>query len=394
MVKLLILTIFSSLLLSCSKNIYQEKKESIKFENNGRHIYIKLKANEYDEGNFYFDTASGWFIIDSTFYKNKRMSFNDFSESENIGTGNSPAKMIQILDTIKFSVSNNTFSSKYNMIHNLKKSFGRNIDGIVGFVNFGNIPFEIHYIKQKIILNPEIKDNYQAIPIKYDGNYMYLPMELVLNNGTVKKGDFIIDTGSFKTILTSEFAGDEDVINSKKVTYTNNGGVSGLHMGYSMFASEIKINKFKLVNHQIDVSNDSIGALSKNKNYIGIIGNDLLDHFDIIYHPTQQKIWVRPNKNINKPSDDLYKAFVLIETNNNDKQWLVGSIYEESDAYKRGVKHRDEIVAINNVSVKKLNLEKFDRQLTPKEKLKLKVKRGDQYFEIDTYLNVFLRKNE
>jgi hypothetical protein len=394
MVKLLILTIFSSLLLSCTKNIYQQKKESIKFKNNGRHIYIKLKANEYDEGNFYFDTASGWFIIDSTFYKNKRMSFNHFSESENIGTGNSPAKMIQILDTIKFSVSNNTFSSKYNMIHNLKKSFGRNIDGIVGFVNFGNIPFEINYIKQKIILNPEIKDNYQAIPVKYDGNYMYLPMELVLNNGTVKKGDFIIDTGSFKTILTSEFAKNEDIINSKKVTYINNGGVSGLHMGYSMFASEIKIDKFKLVNHQIDVSNDSIGALSKNKNYIGIIGNDLLDHFDIIYHPTQQKIWVRPNKNINKPSDDLYKAFVLIETNDNDKQWLVGSIYEESDAYKRGVKHRDEIVAINNVSVKKLNLEKFDRQLTPNEKLKLKVKRGDQYFEIDTYLNVFLRKNE
>ena len=394
MVKLLILTIFSSLLLSCTKNIYQQKEESLKFKNNGRHIYIKLKANEYDEGNFYFDTASGWFIIDSTFYKNKRMSFNHFSESENIGTGNSPAKMIQILDTIKFSVSNNTFSSKYTMIHNLKKSFGRNIDGIVGFVNFGNIPFEINYIKQKIILNPEIKDNYQAIPVKYGGNYMYLPMQLVLNYGTVKKGDFIIDTGSLKTILTSEFAKNEDIINSKKVTYINNSGVSGLHMGYSMFASEIKIGKFKLVNHQIDVSNDSIGALSKNKNYIGIIGNDLLDHFDIIYHPTQQKIWVRPNKNINKPSDDLYKTFVLIETNDNDKQWLVGSIYEESDACKRGVKHRDEIVAINNVSVKKLNLEKFDRQLTPNEKLKLKVKRGDQYFEIDTYLNVFLRKNE
>ena len=154
MVKLLILTIFSSLLLSCSKNIYQEKKESIKSKNNGRHIYIKLKANQYDEGNFYFDTASGWFIIDSSFYKNKRMSFNHFSESENTGTGNSPAKMIQILDTIKFSVSNNTFSSKYTMIHNLKKSFGRNIDGIVGFVNFGNTQFEINYITQKNYFKP------------------------------------------------------------------------------------------------------------------------------------------------------------------------------------------------------------------------------------------------
>lgn len=112
MTKLFILTIFSALLLSCSKNIYQQKEEYIKFKNTGRHISINLKVNQYKEGNFYFDTASGWFIIDSTFYKNKRMSFNHYSESENIGTGNSPGKMIRILDTIKYSISNNAFFFK------------------------------------------------------------------------------------------------------------------------------------------------------------------------------------------------------------------------------------------------------------------------------------------
>lgn len=69
MTKLSILMIFSLLLLSCSKNIYQQKEQYIKFKNTGRHISINLKINQYDEANFYFDTGSPWLFIDSTFIK-------------------------------------------------------------------------------------------------------------------------------------------------------------------------------------------------------------------------------------------------------------------------------------------------------------------------------------
>lgn len=394
MTKLSILIIFSSLLLSCSKNIYQQKEQYIKLKNTGRHISINLKINQYDEGNFYFDTGSPWLLIDSTFYENQKMSFSHFSESENAGVGNNPVKMTRILDTVEFSVIDNTFFSKYNMIHNLKKTLGNSIDGIVGFANFGNTPFEINYIAQKIILNPKINNSYRQIAIKFDGYSMFLPMELMLNNGTTIKGDFLIDTGSKETVLTSKFANHKDILNSKKVTYRNNGGVSGLHMGYSLFASDIKIDKFRLIDHQIDVSSDSIGALSKNENYIGIIGNDMLDNFNIIYHPTQYKIWIKPNENFNKPSNDLYKSFILIETNDINKGWSVGNIYEESDAYKKGLRHKDEVIEINNKSVEKLNIENFTHKLKPDQKLKLKVKRQNEYFEINTSLNVFLKKND
>lgn len=393
MIKSLLLIIVSTILLSCSKNMFQQKEHYIKFKNTGRHICINLKINQYDEGSFYFDTGSPWFIIDSTFFKNQKMSFNHFSESENAGVGNNPVKTIRILDTIEFSIVDNTFFSKYNMIHNLKKTLGKNIDGIVGFSNFGNTPFEINYVAKKIILNPKIDDRYQEIAIKYDGNYMYLPMELMLNNGTTIKGDFLIDTGSKETVLTSEFANVKEILDSKKVTYRNNGGVSGLHIGYSLFADNVKIDNFKLTDQQIDISNDSIGALSKNNSYIGIIGNNMLANFDIIYHPTQNKIWVKPNKNFNKPSEDLYKSFILIETNEIGKGWLVGSIYEESNAYKNGLKHKDEITEINGRSVKRLDLKTFTHNLKPNQNLKLKVKRGGNLFEIETYLNVFLSKN-
>lgn len=260
-------------------------------------------------------------------------------------------------------------------------------------MNFGKTPFEVNYLTNKIIFNPKLDSTYQEVAIKFDGSYMYLPMNLTFGNGTTIKGDFIIDTGSTATILTSEFANDQVTLGNKKVAYINNGGISSLHLGHSLFSSQLKINKYTLNDHQVSVSKDSFGALSKQKNYIGVIGNDILEKFDIIYNPSQSKIWMKPNKNFNKPSEDLYKSFRMIETSDTNKGWIVGNIYEESDAYKKGLRHADEVVEINNQSVKKINLEKFNRQLRPNQKLKLKIKRGNDYIEIDTYLNVFLKKN-
>lgn len=392
--KLLVLAIFTSLLLSCSKNIHRQKDEYINFKNNGKHISIDVKINQYKKGNFYFDTASPWLIIDSTFYKNQKMSFNNYSEINLTGAGNGYVKVIRVMDSIKYSDNKNTFLSKNNLIYDLKNTLGRDIDGVVGIVNLGNSPFKIDYSNQKISLNPKVDDSYQEFTVKFDGNFIYLPMKLVLHNGATISGDFIIDTGSDKTVLTSEFANNKDILSTKKVNYKNNGGIGGLHTAFSMFASEAYLGEFHLIARQIDVSFDTIGALSKNEKYLGIIGNNILKQFDIIYHPTQNKIWIRPNKNFNNPSDDLYKCFFPVEKTDPNKGWIVGSMYEECDAYKQGLRHQDEIVEINNKSIKKIDRERFMRNLKPNQKLKLKIKRKNEYFEIDTYLNIFLKKTD
>src|SRR5690554_5530710 len=382
-------------LSSCSKKLYfEDNKETIKFKNTDSHISVNLKINQYNKGNFYFDTGSAWLIIDDTYYKNQKMSFENSFESEMGGVGNGLTTTIRILDTINFAIENHNFYSEYNITNDLKKILGEKIDGIVGFHNFRNVPFKVDYVAQKITLNPEVEDNYEEIAIEFDGYRMYLPIELRFSNGNTIKGNFLIDTGSSSTALTSEFINNNGVINSKKATYINNGGMGGLSQGYSLFVPELKIGKYKLTNRLIDISIDTLGALSKDENYIGIIGNDVLDDFDIIYAPSQSKIWIKPNKNFNKPTEDLYKGFAMIEVVDTNKGWLVGGIYEECDAYKQGLRHRDEIIEINNKPVQKLNREKFIKKLKPNQKLKLKVKRKNEYFEINTHLNVFLKKDD
>lgn len=391
----IILFLFTIMFMfSCSKSVVSSKEERIKFKNTGRHIGINMKLENYKKAFFYFDTGSAWLMIDSTYLKSQKINFRNTIEYKIEGVGNSVKKNIKVLDTINFNISKNKFYSEYSMITDLRGIVGKNIDGIVGFHNFRGIPFKIDYVAKKITFNPKIEDDYHEVHIGFDGFLMFIPMEIELSNKTIIRGNFIIDTGSSSTALTSEFTDNKGVTNNLKSTYINNGGIGGLSQGYSLFVSNINIDEFNLNNKLIDVVTDTLGALSKNENYIGLIGNDILDNFDIIYHPSHSKIWVKPNKNFNKPTEDLYKGFVLIETNEHNKGWIVGSIYEESDAYKNGLRHNDEIVEINNKSVQKLNSEKFMTKLKPNQKLKLKVKRANEYFEINTHLNVFLKKND
>lgn len=385
---LLLALIFFS---SCSKNIYSLNEKTIKFKYDG-HLKIKLKTENYDKGNFYFDTGSAWLVFVDHYYEKQKMSFENTSNSEMGGVGNKTSKAIRISDTINFEIDNHHFYSEFNIVTYFTQKITKNMDGIVGFHNFRGKSFKVDYVNQKITINPKIEDDYQEVFIEFDGYRMFLPLEIFFSNGHKVQGNFIIDTGSKSTTLTSQFINNKELKKAKTVNYESSGGIGGESEGSMFFVPQIKIDKYNLSNRLIDIAKDTLGALSIDENYIGIIGNDILDDFDIIYHPTEHKIWIKPNKMFENVTEDLFKGFNLVDTGNRDKGWFIKEIYEESDAFKQGLRYNDEIVEINNKSVHKLNRENFIAKLKPNQKLKLKVKRSNEYLDIDTYLNVFLMK--
>lgn len=370
--------------------MYPNKEQVIAIKEYRGHIFFDLKVNGYNKGNFCFDTGSSNLIIDSTFYKRQEMIFNQYSTQKIIGASEKIAKMISINDTINV-MANHFFSYSYNnLVYNLKDFTGKEKDGLAGHNIFGQTPFKIDYYNKKIEVNPIIDDGYQEINIRYNGNLMFVPLKLTFKDGSVIEGDFALDTGAKELSLSSDFVNSEVLTNSKKVNFIKN-GLSGNTSGFTLYLSEMKIGRFIINNRMINVSKDKTGALSKNKDMIGLIGNNYLRDLDIVFHPSAKKIWIRPNKNFNIPAEDLFKNFIVYETT---KGWFVGGIYEESDAYQKGLRHRDEILEINNRSVDKMNIDRFHKRLKPNQKLKLKVKRNNEIFEIDTYLNVILRKDD
>src|SRR5690554_614962 len=123
--KYFLLLIYILFLSSCSKKLFSNNEQTIKFKNTDSHISVNLKIENYNKGCFYFDTGSGWLAIDNTFYKNQKMSFNNFTESEIIGVGNNVVKNTRIMDTIDFSLGNYNFYSEERKSTRLNSSHVR-----------------------------------------------------------------------------------------------------------------------------------------------------------------------------------------------------------------------------------------------------------------------------
>ncbi|WP_330442385.1 PDZ domain-containing protein [Flavobacterium sp. C4GT6] len=338
-------------------------------------------------GNFLFDTGWSGITLDSMFCDINSLNYKTI-DIEGRGVGNSTMTFKLIADTIYFEFSNKEFgfSSTTTMV-DLKGMLDKKVDGITGIQTFAQKPYLIDYISQKIIFIDSVK-GYKSINAHFEDNRIYLPLSITLKNGKMIQGKFLLDTGSTRTFFNSHVYNTDGIYNSnnKKKVFTK-GGVGGNSNGYFLPVSAVELGEFKLKNLITTVSTDTLGMLA-NSHYMGIIGNDVLDDFHIIFDHQKEKVWVKPNKNFNKNERKLYRGVSFYDAG---KKWYVAGIVEDTEAYRKGIRMDDEILEVNNIPVENIDLDHFVDKLRANDVLNLKVKQGDEEKEIKFKLNVFIK---
>jgi hypothetical protein len=369
---------------SCSKKNFLESKIPFKYNDL---IYLNVSVNKLKDKNFVFDTGWPGIALDSTFCKNAEIKSID-STQEIIGIGNSNRIASIITDTIFFSISSQYKAfSNFTLGLNLKNIVGKHIDGVAGIRTFAYKPYVIDFTSKNIIFT-ENKQGFEEIKSQFRDNKIYLHLTISLKNNKQLSGYFLLDTGSARTILTSHLQLENGIFNeSVKKKFVGRGGVGGYSNGFIIPIKQVNFGKFEIQNLISFISTDTTGSLSST-DYIGIVGNDLLDDFHIMIDHQKEKIWVKPNKNFNKNKTELFRGVSFIETG---EKWLVNGIVLESDAYNQGVRMNDQVLEINNVKVEKIDFEKFVNKLKKNKKLKLKIKRDGKEWEIKFKLNVIVK---
>ena len=367
---------------SCSIFLISCAKKSIDIEYNG-HICIKTKINDTFFGNFIYDTGAPEFILDTSFCKKNNLIFNNKQNTEISGIGNINQKVEVIYDTLIYKIDKKTNLSNKTYLVALKNILGQNIDGVLGIKTFEDRIHKIDYINKKISF-PKNYINFDSIKITYDGDKVLVPI-----NYTIKQkeysGKFILDLGSSVTILNSTNKIDADYGGS----YEAIGGIGGKTTGKTIFINQFKFGKHSILAFPIDIADDNKGALSSSK-YNGILGNDILDDFDIVIDLKLSNLYIRPNKKNNKHKKFFYKSFSFIDRTNIDHSWLVSYIYLNTDAYKQGLRLNDKIIAIDGVSVEQLNTIIFYKRLELNQRLELTIIRNKKQIKINFILNKFL----
>ncbi|OFX37045.1 MAG: hypothetical protein A2X08_12050 [Bacteroidetes bacterium GWA2_32_17] len=343
------------------------------------YIFIQGKADNV-KGNFLLDLGTDNLHFDSLFFSENIFDYKNIKNIKLWGIGNSFQRATLIKDTVNFQFNKNNYKTSNVLINNLKPIGGDFVDGLIGIDYFKQGVLEINYHNKYIIIYQSIDSvdvsDYKLVSIKKIENYFCMQMEVKINDSVTIKGNFIIDTGMPFSALTNYVAQKNNLdkkVERKVRYYTKYGGIGGESSGFDFIADSLQISNFHLKNVNLSFSVDKSGILAGGE-YLGIIGNNILERFDIIIDFKKSNLYLKPNENFYKPFISNRLGFFYIDRGKTMGGWIVTGLSEKSEAEKKGLKIDDKIISVNGIPIEKIPFETQEDYFKKIDKVKLLVK--------------------
>ena len=315
------------------------------------HLYFDAVIRDTLPVRLVFDTGNTNLLLDSTFYAENFASQGTLRRAFIGGAGNS--REIAWLDISKwtYKVGDHDFTGPQAVVVNLRKILGNNVDGLFGMEFMRGRKVEFNYADEYIrfLSSEEQPDNsYTCIDCKWlddSKTRILLPATLQLDATTSREGLFLVDLGSSGTVTINSSSvakmglqGRSDV---SKMTYAV-GGIGGSRTDYMFKLADVELGGLSVKDIRGDYSGNAAGSLA-DKRYDGLIGNLLLERFDVVFDFAECKIYLRPNRNFDKADHPFFGVALTPQKDH----WTVNGLLEGGNAEKAGVKRGDRIVKIN-----------------------------------------------
>ncbi len=321
---------------------------------NNDHIIIQIHLGNSGPLNFLFDSGAGGTLISKEVADS--LGFTYVRQRKNVGV--SGAHEVGVIKGVKLTladlkVGNITLLSTDTPLEELDD--GRKVHGVIGYPILAKYVVAIDYAAMLLSL-------YNRNTYSYQGKGQVLPIDLVYNiplakatitlyNGTEFTGNFLVDTGARSDVIISSptvvnYAMAENVGKHYTVRRRIGSSQRRTKMRYGRLQS-IQFARYKFEHIPVALSSDNRGVLSINALH-GIIGNRLLQRFNIIFDYHKGQLYLEPSVLIG--SRYKINASGLDITFKKGKPFIT-NIIDRSPADKAGLRPNDEIVAIHGQPV-------------------------------------------
>ena len=375
--------LFTVLLSVATFTAWAQVNDSIPFIYHG-HIYIPAVINDSIRCNIIYDTgAADMFGVDSVYLAHSAWKPQKIGNALTGGAAGK-TKVRIILDKPKIQAG--TINDKYNVvpIFKLRDVVDCHADGIMGIKNVEDYPFEINfehrYLKQHKngLTNT---DGYQKLPIRFENHKLMFQAETMIK-GTNIKGWYLMDTGSGSSIdFTSQTVNQFrlDTITTKRYyTDFSQAGIGDKEQEVivEMLSDKIVIGSDTISRLPISYVPEGVGALGF-RSYLGIVGNDIWEDFNIIIDVKNSALYLRRFK----PQNPERPTYDYSFRNRTDicNGWIVSGLVRDGDAVKAGMEIGNTITAINGKNVTEYSWdEEYDISHSPKQTITLTTAHGQQ----------------
>lgn len=359
------------------------------------HVYIQATLADTVPVSLIYDTGADRLYLDKDY-----MNISDFGKlplkkgkAKMGGAGNDGVQTIPIIiDPIKLEMGNVIHNETITPIINLREILGRHTDGIIGNNAVFSKPLIINYtdgyLLQVDALNDSILAGYTKMPAKFNDNRIDIDLELVIDSLQTVKGAFRLDLGCGSTIILTHETLSKLNLTGKRTAdcYYSNMGVGGDGTDVSFRAQSFKFLD-ELNNIVISASYNTEGSLST-RPHVGIVGNEILRHYDLIIDGPNEAIYARRNSDNSTDYQHSSKTQMgYLDRTDICDGWIVSSLYEGGIAQQAGFEIGDVILSINDRPVKEITWEEQRKGLGLKGETTYKVRKADGQ-EVTYTLNI------
>lgn len=385
------LVIITSLMLATLKALAQVPENAIPFILDS-HMYIQGIVMDTIPVSLIYDTGADRLYMDKDY-----MTLSSFGKlpfrkgkAKMGGAGNNGAQSVPIIiDTIPLRMGNVAYKEHITPIINLREVLGRHADGMIGNNAVFDKPLLVNYSDGYLLpldsLTSQILDGYSKLPAHFNDNRIDIECELKIDSLQSVKGTFRLDIGCGSTVtLTNATLKSLDLNNKPQAKcFYSNMGIGGDGTDVNFRAESFKLLD-ELQNVVVSASYNTEGALS-DRPHAGIIGNDILCHYDLIIDAPNNTLWARRNNNTDRSYQISSRTQMgYLDRTDITEGWIVSSLYEGGVAQKAGFEIGDIILSINGISVKNISWEEQRKGLGLKGRVTYIVKK--QNGETVTYV--------
>lgn len=359
-------------------------ESAIKFDYNN-HLYFDAVIRDSIPAQLVFDTGNTNLLLDSTFYAEHFAAQGTLRKAFVGGAGDGRQMASVDMSGWEYRVGEFAHKDQTAVVLNLRKILGNNVSGMFGmeFVRGRKVEFNYADKYMRFLDNEQPDATYTCIDCKWlddSKTRILVPAKIALDATTSREGLFLVDMGSSGTIAINSSSvakmglqGRSDV---QKMVYAV-GGIGGSRTDYLVKLANVELGGLSVSNIRADYSGNATGALA-DKRYDGLIGNELLERFDVIFDFAECKMYLRANRNFDTPS----RYFFGVALTPQRDHWTVNGLLEGGKAEKAGVKRGDRIVKINGKTPSEMS-EAERKDLThSREPWRATISRGSTTIEV------------
>ena len=277
-----------------------------------------------------------------------------------------------VVDSLNFHVND------YSVLTSV---YGEQIDGIIGYSLFSRYILKINYDSLKIDICSKGSIRYPR------GGYLFRPILSTLpvqfarvKDETSHNARFLHDIGAGVCLMLSQdFVDDSSLLQKKRKLWPKDGeGIGGKISMNVTIVKELKLGPYRFRNIPTYIFEDTYNVTSYP--YLGgLIGNDILRRFNVIFNYAKRDIHMIPNSHFRDPFDYSYSGMELYFI---DGVIEIGAVAKGSPAELAGLKEGDALIAVNNDFSQ--NFSKYKNALlVPNAKVKLIIRRNGELIQME-----------